>query len=235
MLHAGRARYLPRPGPPRRGLPGLPLLQHRAAAAHPAAPRPAAHPARQPPTRRPRRRQPGRHRRPADHQQRGCHPHRTANGHQTPAPRGNRPAAPRAGSAHGETSSCAAASAQATTPGHERTRQQPPARPARHHPAVRCQDPVDTRQGRRHPPGPVRTRRHPRPAPRTRPPRAPAHHRSPRRGSHLAADRRPARLQRPPGRPATPPGDTHPRATVADAYATALTCENAVKICSNQR
>jgi len=45
-----------------------------------------------------------------------------------------------------------------------------------------------------------------------------------------------ARLQRPPGRPATPPGaHTHPRATVADAYATALTCENAVKVCSNQR
>ena len=43
---APASHHLPRPGPPRRGVPGLPLLQHRAATAHPAAPRPAAHSAR---------------------------------------------------------------------------------------------------------------------------------------------------------------------------------------------
>ena len=78
-------------------------------------------------------------------------------------------------------------------------------RPAGHDPLVRCQDPVDTRQGCSYPPGTGRTRRDPRPAPRTRPPRAPAHQRRTNGGRHLAADRRPPRIQGPPGRSAAPP------------------------------
>ena len=45
-----------------------------------------------------------------------------------------------------------------------------------------------------------------------------------------------ARIQGPPGRPAALPGPRPPpRTTVTDAYATALTCENIMKICSNKR